>query len=273
MKTPLRLFVAALLLPVLAYASPLTNADVVKMSAAKLDEAIIITAIENSEPKFDVSPQGLIELSNAKVAQPIISAMIRKNSAATSAPATPAPGSSVTAPPAAELMSPSEVMMIDGAETKPMRYLNPQMRAAARGLGFGGVASYAVLRGVAAGARIKNPQPSFLVSVPNQAQAESYMTLASFAVRKNGSREVMIGGGYMSYSSGVHPDRIMAVDSVKAEDQSRAQKGFAIYKVTPKKPLAAGEYAVILYTGEMQGLVSAWFAGGGNSYFDFGVDP
>ena len=82
----------------------------------------------------------------------------------------------------------------------------------------------------------------------------------------------MIGGGFMSYSSGIVPDRVIAVTSEKAADQSRAQKGFIIYRVTPKRPLHVGEYAVILYTGEMHGLVSAWFAGASNSYFDFGVD-
>lgn len=80
----------------------------------------------------------------------------------------------------------------------------------------------------------------------------------------------------MSYSSGIHPDRIVAVTCEKAADQLKAQKGFTIYKVTPKKAMSTGEYAVVLYTGEMQGQVSAWFGGGstaGNSYFDFGVDP
>lgn len=163
--------------------------------------------------------------------------------------------------------------MIDGSQTVAMRYLNPQMRTAARGLGFGGIASYAVLRGSQANSRITNKQPSFLVSVPNQAQPESYVTVASFAVRKNNSREVLVGGGYMSYSSGIHPDRIIAVTSEKAEDQSKAQKGFTLYKVTPTRALATGEYAVILYTGEMQGVVATWFTGTGNSYFDFGVDP
>ncbi len=270
MKSSLRLFVAALLLPGFALASSLTNADIIKMSEAKLDESIILTAIDSSEPKFDTSAQGLIELSSAKVPPAVISAMIKRNSQ----PAFPVAAPAVGAPPAVAgaMMSPSEVLMVDGDETRPMRYLNPQVRTAARGLGFGGFASYAVLRGVQASARIKNPQPAFLISVPDQAQAESYMTLASFAVRKNNTREVMIGGGYMSYSSGVHPDRIIAVDSTKATDQTKAQKGFTIYRVSPKKALPAGEYAVILYTGEMQSLVSAWFAGSGNSYFDFGVD-
>lgn len=261
----------ALLLLCLSHAGELTNADIMKMSDAKLDESIILTAIANSDPKFDTSTNGLIELSGAKVPQSVISAMIKRANApveAASAPAAPA------AAPESELMSPSEVLIIDGdAPPRPMRYLNPQTRTAARGLGFGGFASYAVLRSFKANDRTKNTQPVFLVAVPNQAQPESYITLANFAVRKNNTREVMIGGGYMSYSSGVHPDRVIGITTEKAKDQTRAQKGFTIYQVTPKRALQTGEYAVILYTGEMQGLVGAWFTGAGNSYFDFGVDP
>jgi hypothetical protein len=278
MKKLLAAALVAGLLAVRLLAAPLTNADVIKMTDAKLDDGIIIAAIENSEPKFDTSATGLIELSTAKVSQAVITAMIKRGNAsatptAPAASSAAAPSAAASAPAAVEeAMSPSEVILMVGEEKRPMRYLNPQMRTAARALGLGGVASYAVLRGTAAKERVKGGLPSFLVSVPNQAQVESYVTVASFAVRPNGSREVLVGGGYMSYSSGIHPDRVMAVDSVKWEDQSRAQKGFTIYKVTPRRALNIGEYALILYTGEMQGMVGAWFAGTGNSYFDFGVD-
>ncbi len=275
----IRLLLALSLAALNASASVLTNADVIKMSTAKLDDAIILTSIENSEPKFDTSPQGLIDLSAAKVSQPIIAAMIKrgnttakKESARATPSASTAPAVTESPKTEGELMSPSEVFLVDGDETKAMRYINPQMRTAARGMGFGGIASYAVLRGDKATERIKNAQPSFLVSVPNQAQPESYLTLASFAVRTNNTREVSTGGGYMSYSSGIHPDRVVAVNSEKAADQSKAQKGFTIYKVTAKRAMPIGEYAVILYTGEMQGVVGTWFTSAGNAYFDFGVD-
>lgn len=242
----------------------MSNADVIKMVAAKLDEGIIITAVANSESKFDVSADGLIELSKAGVPQAVVEAVIKRASGKG-----PAPGATAEAD---DAMKPSDVLMIDGGETITMKYLNPQVRTAARGLGFGGMASYSVLRGPAAAFRTENKQPTFVIAVPDQAQAESYFTLASFAVRKNNSREVMVGGGYMSYSSGIHPDRMVAVDSVKADDQSKAPKGFTIYEITPKSPLATGEYAVVVYSGEMMALVGTWFTGTGNAYFDFGVD-
>jgi hypothetical protein len=274
MKKTLIVTLAIALIAPSAFAAALTNADIIKMSEAKLDEAIILTAVENSPAEFDTSPQGLITLSGAKVGQPVISAMIKKANAPAK-DAAPAAETKPATPVAAgaEIMTPSEIFMTVGGQTHPMRYINPQVRTAARVLGLGGVASYAVLRGDKAGERTSTRQPAFIVSVPNQAQPESYLTLASFAVRRNNSREVMIGGGYMSYSTGIHPDRVVAVSSEKTPDQSKAQKGFTIYKITPARPLANGEYAVILYTGEMHGLVSTWFTGTGNSYFDFGIDP
>lgn len=271
MKIPSIAVLAALFSAAVASASTLTNSDVIKMSDAKLEESVIIKAIENSQPQFDVSTQGLIDLSNAKVPPAVIKAMIGRSSTATSSvpPPPPAPGAQA----ASDLMSPSDVLMVDGSEIRPMRYLTPQVRTAARGLGFGGFATYASLYGTAAGSRTKNARPSFLVSVPSQAQPQSYITLANLAVRRNNTREVMIGGGYMSYSSGITSDRIVAVDTQPAADQSKAQKGFVIYRITPVSPLKVGEYAVVLYTGEMQRLVATWFTGTGNSYFDFGVDP
>ena len=272
MKLALIVVLVAWLAVTAASGSPLANADIVKMCEAKLDESIIITAINNSETAFDVSSQGLIELSNDKVPASVIAAMIKRPSASTKAASVPTAPNSIPGAAQTDIMSPSDVLIIDGVETKPMRYLNPQVRTAARAMGFGGFATYASLYGTAASARTKSSKPAFLVSVPNQAQPQSYLTLASLAVRRNNTREVMIGGGYMSYSSGITADRVIPVDTEVAPDQSKAQAGFTIYKITPRKPLLAGEYAVVLYTGEMHGLVSAWFSGGANSYFDFGVD-
>lgn len=276
MKITILIALALALVPPIVSAGELTNSDVIKMSSANLNESIILTAVENSESKFDVSPQGLIDLSAAKVSKPVIEAMIKRASIPAGSLSPSNPPVSSTVQPSAELsntMSPSEVMIVDGDKApRPMRYLTPQVRAAARAFGFGGVAAYAVLRGSAAQDRVNNSEPSFLISVPDQAQVDSYVTLASFAVRSNHTREVMTGGGYMSYSSGIHPDRVIAITTEKLSDQSKAQKGFIIYKIIPEKNLKPGEYAIILYTGEMHGLVGTWFTGAGNAFFDFGVD-
>lgn len=166
--------------------------------------------------------------------------------------------------------SPETIVLEQDGKRETMRYMRPTMRTAARALGFGGVATYAVLRGTAAKLRLGDRRPSFIVAVPANAQPEDYLTLASLAVRRNGTREVIVGGGYMSYSTGIHQDRIVATSGERATDQGGAPDGFVFYTVTPDAPLKAGEYAVVTYNSQIP--VAGWFAGGFDSYFDFGVD-
>ena len=96
----------------------------------------------------------------------------------------------------------------------------------------------AVLQGSAAQRRLSSTAPEFIVSAPKSAQLNNYLTLASFAIRDNQTREVLTGGGYLSYSSGIHPDRIIPIVSEQMADQSRATDGFILYQVRPERALA-----------------------------------
>lgn len=247
---------------------PMTNEDVINLIQAKLPETTILMAIKSAKPGFDTSADGLIKLTTAGVPQTLIQAMIEANSGS-ARPVAPTSGTEAAKAPDAGF-NPEEVILIDGGQQTPMRYLTPNIRTAMRALGFGGVATYAVLKGPRAAHRIKNAQPAFLVIVPNNAQPESYVTLVNFVVRKNDSREVLVGGGYMSYSTGVHPDRIVPTTSEKLADQARAPKGFTLYRLATAKNLVPGEYAFVLYNSQVK--VSGFFPTGGDSYFDFGVD-
>lgn len=253
---------------------PMTNADVINMVRAKLPESTMLLAVRAAQPDFDTSANGLIKLKSAGVPQSVVEAMISAEGAG-------GPGAGASAGTAATPMgvdsgtgggkfNPEEVMLVEAGQAKPMRYLTPQMRQAARALGFGGFASYAVLRGTKATLRITNKQPEFLVAVPSNAQAESYYTLVNLAVRNNGTREIMTGGGYMSYSSGVANDRVVPTTSEKLADQSTAQKDFVIYRIKTTSPMAPGEYAVVLYNSQIK--MVGFFTSGMDSFFDFGVD-
>ncbi len=247
-------------------AKPMTNQDVISMVKAKVSESTITMAIHAAKPGFDTSAGGIVKLSTAGVPENVIQAMIEARSGGGGGSSSS--GSSSHS--ASNAANPEEVILIDGDKRSTMRYLVPQMRTAARALGFGGVGSYASLRGSAAELRLKNREPAFIVAIPTNAQPDSYITLANFAVRKNDTREVMTGGGYMSYSSGVNKDRVVPVTTEKLPDQAKAPKDFILYKVSVTKPLAAGEYAFILYNSQVK--VVGFFASGGDSYFDFGVD-
>jgi len=106
--------------------------------------------------------------------------------------------------------------------------------------------------------------------VPSNAQAESYYTVVLLAVRKNSSREILVGGGYMGYSTGVSTDRIIATSSERLSDQSAAPQNFVIYRIKVSKPMPSGEYAFVLYNSQVKAI--GYFASGLDSYYDFGVD-
>ncbi len=160
-----------------------------------------------------------------------------------------------------------DAQVIDNGARKPLMAVVAQTRTAARALGFGGVGQYAVLPGKTAQLRL-SATPAFLVAAPSNMQPQGLVTVARFEARKNNTREVVVGGGYMSYSSGIHPDRIVATTMTPAADQAGAPAGTVIYEVKPAAPLGAGEYAIILATGAQ----AAGFAGIPGTFYDFGVD-
>lgn len=252
--------------------SPMTNDDVIRMWRAKMPEQTILMAIESSRPNFNTSSQGLIAMHSAGVPQTIVEAVIAVSRGG-AAPARSVSGSAASQTRHSGDFNPEEVVMVGSGGTRvSMRYLVPNMRTAARGLGFGGVATYAVLNGVRATHRITDNQPSFLVLAPENAQPESYATLVHLAVRKNNTREVLIGGGYMSYSTGIHPDRVVQVESGREPSQAGVPDGYVLYRIKPVRPLTAGEeYAVVFYNTQFRHI--GYFMRTGDSYFDFGVDP
>jgi len=245
-----------------ATAAPITNADIVKLLDAGMPEEVVLQAIDNGQAKFDTSANALISLKSKGATPAVLKAMLQAGDAKKAGAAAPAAK-------AASGYNPEEVTVVIDGQASIMQYRLAQMRSAARAMGFGGMATYATLSGSHAQRRLSGT-PEFIISVPRNAQAPDYLTLASFAVRNNGTREVMTGGGYMSYTSGINKSRVVPVVSEALPDQSAARDGFTLYSVKPSAALKAGEYALVLYTGEMR--TAGFFAQNANSYFDFGVD-
>jgi len=97
--------IAALLLavvliasPAIAQKKPMTNADVVKLTAAGMSEDVIIKSINTNEANFDTSTDGMIALKKANVSQKVIDAMLSKGAPAPPAPAAAAPAAAPAAP-------------------------------------------------------------------------------------------------------------------------------------------------------------------------------
>lgn len=167
---------------------------------------------------------------------------------------------------------PSDLVIVVGGQRTPMRQITAQSRTAARAMGFGGIAQYVVLMGNRALFRITERQPTFRLTVPGNVQPQGLFTLARFEPRPNGSREVLSGGGFMSYSTGIAPQRQVALNVQIASDQRGAGSGATIYELTPQAPMAPGEYAMIVSiaspqaAGPMMGMAIA------GTVYDFGVD-
>ena len=247
-----------------AFAAPIGNADVIKLLGAGMPEEVVLQAIEAGTGKFDTSANALITLK-AKGATPnILKAILAAGTSG--GKSSGAPQAQVTS---LSSYNPEEITLVLDGQSSSLQYIIPHSRTAARALGFGGMATYATLSGEKAQRRVAG-NPEFIVSVPRNGQASNYLTLANFAVRNNGTREVMTGGGYMSYSSGINKSRVVPISIEPLADQSAARDGFILHKVTPVKPMVKGEYALVLYTGEMR--TSGFFTQAANSYFDFGVD-
>lgn len=250
---------------------PMTNQDVIKMVRAKLPEKTIVMTVESATPDFDTSADGVIKLTSAGVPNAVVQAVIKAQSGDKEAGMSVATASGLAGAHSSNgAFNPEEVILLEGGKQTVMKYLVPTTHSGARALGFGGFATYAVLHGTAAHERAQTSRPSFIVEVPERAQPESYVTIANLAVRRNGTREIMVAGGYVTMESGIAHDRIVAVESEKLADQSRAQSGFILYKVTPAKALPPGEYAVVLFNSAVP--VAGYFSNVSASYFDFGVN-
>ncbi|MBZ5700651.1 MAG: hypothetical protein LAN84_02255 [Acidobacteriia bacterium] len=79
---------------------PLTNADVIKMVKNGLPESVIISSIQSSAARFDLSPNGLISLHKAGVSQKTMDAMMAAGGSK--------PPAEAAAPSVAEKAPPSE---------------------------------------------------------------------------------------------------------------------------------------------------------------------
>jgi hypothetical protein len=250
---------AAAMLASPALAEKVTNQSVIDLTKAKMSDDIIISAIDSGTPAFDTSSKGLIALKKAGVSDKVVQAILSASAAPTQT-ASAAPRS------AAGGMTPEHATLIDGGKSVQMKYLTPSIRHVVAP--FAGARSYASLTGMKATQRTSG-NPKFIIAVPNNAQPESYFTIAHLEAKK-GVRSVLVGGGYYSYTTGITKDRVVPVTSTKAASQGGAPAGFTLYELTPTSELAPGEYALVLYSSVVRS--SGWFDSGQDSYFDFGVD-
>jgi hypothetical protein len=251
---------------------PFTNADVLQMTKSGFQEAMIVKAIEANDANFDVFVQGLTDLKNAGASQAVIEAMLaaetKKHDSAKDTKTT-----SVAAPDPNDPRSPHESGIYWLAKQTLEKHLvrvepssYPGQKAKP---GFMSATVKAVVPGPHAALRINEAATEFwfyfdekssgLSQSSSGASKPEDFVLAKMDM-KSKDRELVVARAtsFGGISNGVRPEDVIPVDVQKVAQ--------GIYKVTPVKPLAAGEYCFLPSGG------AGAFVGSGGRVYDFGID-
>jgi len=105
---------------------PVTNADIVTMTKQGFDPSLIVKDIQSSVTHFDTSPQALIDLKNAGVAESVLEAMLAaKNPPGAAQPASGAAATSegAAAESAGPLCGPNGCLLREGTPV-PLKFLS-----------------------------------------------------------------------------------------------------------------------------------------------------
>jgi len=252
----------------------LTNEQVVSLVKAGLSTSIIVTTIQSSNTKFDVSANGMVALKKQGVSDAVIKAMIEKSAIA--------PAQNVKPSPPAKSLAQNELSKLDPGiyyaigESKNTEQLEPNVFSQAKvgsgivsGLTYGlaKTKAKAVLSGISANMKIEDANPIFYFVFPKGdaseantfniyggASSPNEFVLIKFKVvntPKTKGREVVTGsfGTYSGFSSGI-------------DDQDKVSYKFTklstgIYKIYFEQPVAVGEYAFIYAGGTAGGMSGA----------------
>jgi hypothetical protein len=281
-KIVLAAALAAVVVPAGVFAAEkLTNETVITLTQAGLGDEAIIAKIEGSDAAFDLSTSQMVELKQKGVSGPVIAAMLKRSSAITG-------GTGAMSMDSIDPMVPHPTgvyLVMTGGAAERMQRLDPTVSTQAK---TGGIMGYALTGGIASmsvKASIQNDAARFSASTKtptfyfffdeasgqnNQASsfaagtaatvtAPSEFTLVQLAPKK-GRREARVG----SFNVGGAKSGVMDKDRLSF-DYEMVRPG--VYKVTPRRPLEAGQHGFIysLTGGGGAGALTA-------RIFDFGVN-
>lgn len=271
----------ALLFASPAAAETLTNSTVIELVRAGIGNDAVIAKIKASDGKYNLGTDDLIALKNQGVSGDVIAAMI---GASTKADAAPAAMSLTDINPMTP--HPSGLYLIN-AQANRLDRIDPTVSNQAK---TGGILGYALTGGIASmsvkvaitgeAARVaaqsaapsfyfffdaSNPQTANIASSWAAGSAQTVSSPSEFTLirlmEKKGRREARVG----SLNIGGAKTGVMDKDRI-AFDYQMVRDG--VYKVTPKQPLAPGQYGFIyaLTGGGSGGAMTA-------RIFDFSVTP
>jgi hypothetical protein len=270
--------------PVAAAPAAFSNDDVIALASAGMSDDIILAKIKSAPTKsFDTSVAGLKALKAGGVSAPVIRYMIDPSAPAAAAPAAAPVAASAAAPASTDandpvVMHPPGIYMLatgrDGAiHLTKLEHVAPKQAKQKGALlssmtyGITKAHNYAVLDGKTAAVQTTDVSPTFYAYIPEDSSAfgGSTITIKDFSLVQfklsGDTREAVTGTA--------------SIWGTAAGTDEKSRQGFisdvvkpGIYKLTPLKPLPAGQYA-FQQTGT-QGTAQGQNTG---AYFDFGIIP
>lgn len=274
------LYISALfLLPfwanVYAQAETLTNKEVITLTKIGLEPSVIISKIQASNTSFDVSTDGLIDLTNNGVPAEVIKAMMKAEQQTAIAEANQQDLDNPLTHRATGIY-----YYNPGEETKKMRRVDPNVVSTSQAGGVGVSIAGAVTRGLA-NEKLKsslsgresrlqvwetNPVFYFYFENNSNPHADSWFfatatspnefVLVELDAKKDSREFVVARGNAFGNSMGIPDKQKVPFDYEEVEQ--------GIYKVFFKEPLRKGEYC-FLYASSMPSHYS------NDKVFDFGV--
>ena len=234
--------------------APLTNPDIVKLCKLDLGDEIVVAKINQAKIiDFRLDTDSLIELKGQGVSKPVIEAMLKR--------ATP-PSPSQAAPASPDGMQPAA----NGGGAVTAAYSQGYARLCTQdgdmeltsiaGSDSGTYAFVTVLHfmdypEIAATVRTTDNSPSVLLRVQGSPPGRVYWVKAD-PDKGDNARSVKLGrSGVFGVKSVTTPDKDWTIPFDAKEEQP------GIWRLTPKRPVVAGEYGIWVGTGEL---------------YDFGVD-
>lgn len=212
----------------------LTNKSIVDLHKAGISDDVIITSINGTACKFDVSPAGMIALKKQQLSDELIKAMVNKTNGVTTAAANPPASSTAKSTPAPakptgvniDLLNYVHVMINN--QPKPLEKATAGMRTK-QGM-FGGSAMWQI-EGPSSSVRLGlSDNATFLINTGGTALPEMVL----YKVKSVKGRREVAGMKVNTFTGVKTGEDVIPVDITKVKD--------GIYQLTPNKKLEKGEY-------------------------------
>jgi hypothetical protein len=215
-------------------ADVMSNQSVVDMIKAGFSKELIISKIEASDCKFNMSTQALIDLKKQRVPEEVITAMLNKDAHAKTQAEPHKAGDKKPArepePVQLDILNLIHVWDKHSNTRSPLERTTAQMKTRSKALGYGGVNMVFEVPGEKSAVRIKDSLPFFIVNTggPTPDGFVLYKLVSKKKYRQAISANYSPING-MKGSEGVFSVNIRALKN-------------GIFELTPATPLTKGEY-------------------------------